>query len=266
MQHIVIDNEKCIGCGQCVKDCGTNVLYLENGKTRAKDDGCVECGHCFAVCPKEAISMPEYDCSDCGKVGSFSQFDEDEMLLALKSRRTIRHLKDHPITEEQIHKIIEAGRYSPTATNLQNVRYTVLTGNTMREFEAVCIAKIRKVIGLAKPFLSAAKTTKIEDDFLFHHAPAAILISAKKSPMDHFGADVNGALATAHMETQAESMGLGVLVSGFTIISLKLSGEARRIIGLEKGEKPVACLVIGYPAIKHRRIPPRKEAIIRMLN
>ena len=57
-----------------------------------------------------------------------------------------------------------------------------------------------------------------------------------------------------------------MLISGFTIISLKLSGKARRIIGLEKGEKPVACLVIGYPAIKHRRIPPRKAAKIRTLN
>lgn len=264
MRHIAIDEEKCIGCGQCVKDCGTSVLYLENGKAKAKDDGCVKCGHCFAICPNEAISMPEYDCSDCDQIGSFSEFDEDEMLLALKSRRTIRHFKDQPISEEQIHTIIEAGRYSPTATNLQNVRYTVLIGNTMREFERVSMAAIRKVIGLAEPFSSAAKTTRIEDDFLFHHAPVAILISAKKSPMDRFGADVNGALATAHMETQAESMGLGVLVRGFTIISMKISRKARKTIGLERGEKPVACLVIGYPSIKHRRIPPRKEAKIRI--
>ena len=47
---------------------------------------------------------------------------------------------------------------------------------------------------------------------------------------------------------------------------MKISRKARKIIGLEKGEKPVACLVIGYPAIKHRRIPPRKEATIRILN
>lgn len=39
MSGIVIDNEKCIGCGQCVKDCGTNVLYLENGKAKAKEVG-----------------------------------------------------------------------------------------------------------------------------------------------------------------------------------------------------------------------------------
>ena len=265
MRHIAIDEEKCIGCGQCAKDCGTSVLYLENGKAKAKETGCVECGHCYAICPKAAISMPEYDCSDCDRIGSFSQFDEDEMLLALKSRRTIRHFKDQPVTDEQIHKIIEAGRYSPTATNLQNIRYTVLRGEKMAEFERTSVAAIRKVIGLAKPFSPAAKSTIIEDDFLFHHAPVAILISAKKSVMDHFGADVNGAFAAAHMETQAESMGLGVLVSGFTIISMKISRKARAIIGLERGEKPVACLVIGYPSIKHRRIPPRKEAKIRIL-
>lgn len=266
MAKILIDETKCIGCGLCVKDCGTNVLHLYDGKAKGSDTGCVECGHCYAVCPQGAVSMPGYDVGDSDRVGSFAQFDEDEMLLALKSRRTVRRFTSEPVTEEQIGKIIEAGRYSPTATNLQNVRYTVLSGKTMEEFERTSIAKLRRVIGLAKPFSPEARTTHFDDDFLFHHAPVAILVSAKKNVMDHFGADVNGAFATAHMETQAESMGLGVLISGFTIICMKLSRKARRIIGLERGEKPVACLVIGHPVMKYRRIPPRKAARVRKLD
>lgn len=266
MKNISIDQTKCIGCGLCVKDCGVNELFLENGKAHSLDIGCIECGHCYSICPQGAVSMLHYDCSQEEPVGSFAQFDEDEMLRALKSRRTTRQFKDKPISDEQIYKIIEAGRYSPTATNLQNVRFTVLKGESMVEFERVSVAKIRSVIGLAKPFSASARTTQIPNDFFFHHAPVAILITAKKATMDRFGADVNGGLATAHMETQAESMGLGVLISGFTIISLRLSRKARRIVGLQRDERPVACLVLGYPVLKYRRIPPRKPANIKMLN
>ena len=265
MKNIQIDTTKCIGCGLCVKDCGVNELFLENGKAHSLDIGCIECGHCYSICPQGAVSMLHYDCSQEEPVGSFAQFDEDEMLRALKSRRTVRHFKDKPVTEEQVLKIIEAGRYSPTATNIQNVRFTVLTGETMAEFERVSVATIRRVISFAKPFSAAARTTQIPDDFLFRHAPVAILVTAKTVAMDSFGAAVNGGLATAHMETQAESMGLGVLISGFTIISLRLSCKARRIVGLQRDERPIACLVLGYPVLKHRRIPPRKPANVKIL-
>ena len=64
MNPIVINAEKCVGCSLCVKDCPNACLYLENGKAHATDTGCIECGHCFAICPQNAIRMVNYDCGE----------------------------------------------------------------------------------------------------------------------------------------------------------------------------------------------------------
>ena len=57
---IVIDREKCIGCGQCVSDCPADRLKLEEGKAVYTPE-CIQCGHCVAVCPVRAVAIPEYD-------------------------------------------------------------------------------------------------------------------------------------------------------------------------------------------------------------
>ncbi|NTV90508.1 MAG: 4Fe-4S binding protein, partial [Clostridiales bacterium] len=60
---VVFDNEKCTGCGLCIKDCVRKCLYLEAGKAKA-GEGCFDCGHCLAICPQEAVSMPDHDMTE----------------------------------------------------------------------------------------------------------------------------------------------------------------------------------------------------------
>ncbi len=297
MDHVIIDEEKCTGCGLCTKDCFVNVLYIENGKAKTKASGCAECGHCYALCPAGAISMPGYETDekdfddakadaepkgfgdaepegfddagfeDFGDSG-FEGFDDDVVLRAMKSRRSVRHFTDEPVTDDEIMKIIEAGRYSPTAVNAQNVRFTVITGSKMAEFEHAAVAFLRKSMKLAAPFSSSAKSTHIGDDFLFKGAPAAILVTAEKGAVNTMFADVNGSIAAAYMEIIAESMGLGVLYSGFTVFAARFSPKARKIAGIRMKEKPVICVVIGHPdpAFRYRRVPPRKAALIKKLD
>ena len=71
--------------------------------------------------------------------------------------------------------------------------------------------------------------------------------------------NVNAGLASAYMEIMAESLGLGVLYSGFFVVCAKISGKLRKLIQLPKGHKIVSCIIIGYPAVKYQRIVPRKE-------
>ncbi|MCR5607696.1 MAG: RnfABCDGE type electron transport complex subunit B [Lachnospiraceae bacterium] len=86
----VVDKEKCIGCGKCIKACPKHVIELipydaehvvkcsskDKGKT-VKDickTGCIGCSLCAKNCENEAITMvdnlPQIDyskCTGCGK-------------------------------------------------------------------------------------------------------------------------------------------------------------------------------------------------------
>lgn len=54
---MVINQEKCIGCGLCIPYCGPKAISIQDKKAYIDLDICVECGNCkFAkVCPKDAI-------------------------------------------------------------------------------------------------------------------------------------------------------------------------------------------------------------------
>ncbi len=51
-----IDEEKCIGCGTCAKNCSANAIEGELKKPYHIDvEKCVKCGVCFQVCPVGAV-------------------------------------------------------------------------------------------------------------------------------------------------------------------------------------------------------------------
>ncbi|HBN04765.1 MAG TPA: nitroreductase, partial [Bacteroidales bacterium] len=57
---IIIDTDKCIGCGLCVKVCKDFSLEIVDNKVRQKSEscfGCIACGHCMAICPNGAIEI-----------------------------------------------------------------------------------------------------------------------------------------------------------------------------------------------------------------
>ena len=62
---IVVDIERCKGCGVCVPTCPTNVIELAedvNGKGyhyahMANPDDCIGCANCAMVCPDAVITV-----------------------------------------------------------------------------------------------------------------------------------------------------------------------------------------------------------------
>jgi len=53
-----IDPDKCLGCGQCAKNCPTDAISETEDKTYVIDqEKCIKCGICLTVCPDKAKAV-----------------------------------------------------------------------------------------------------------------------------------------------------------------------------------------------------------------
>lgn len=251
---VLIDAEACIGCGLCRDDCPAGNIVVEDGKARVLAQDCIMCGHCVAICPRAAVSMTGFD-GEPQKIEEPMALDENALLVALRSRRSIRRFADRAVEPAVVERVIEAGRLAPTGSNAQDVSYVVLQGAGKDEAEAYAVRLFRRVLPLAKLVSSLARRVDVGDRFFFKGAPVALAVVAKD--------EVDGALAAANMALMAEACGLGVLYSGFFVTATRFSFSLRRLLGLRRGQRVVALLVIGYPAVRYRRSAPKEPAYVR---
>lgn len=59
-----VDQELCIGCGNCAAICAHDAPHITNRKAAIDTDKCVGCGRCIGVCPKDAVSTPDDEAND----------------------------------------------------------------------------------------------------------------------------------------------------------------------------------------------------------
>lgn len=252
--HIKIDREKCIGCGLCEKDCVAKNIALEDGKARVRAQDCIFCGHCAAVCPKAAVAISGYGEKPVPDQGV--RLDPESLLEVIRCRRTIRQFQDREIPESVLAQVLEAGRMTHTAKNMQDVSFIVLDKKKAK-IEQMAVRLFRRLKPLAGLFSPLARRSQIGDHFFFFHAPIVIVIAAK--------APINGALAAQNMEFVAEANGLGVLFSGFFTTAAGASRRIRKALGVPRGKKAVTTLVLGYPAVRYQRSAQREALDARYL-
>lgn len=265
-----IKKEKCIGCGLCVNDCFIKDIELIDGKANMKNIACFKCGHCIAICPKNAVSTDEYNMEEVKEYNKDDfTIDSDQLLNFIKFRRTIRHFKNKDVENDKLVKIIDAGRFTQTASNSQNVSYIVVKED-IDKLKAIALEALSEqgqtIISNLNPqtmFLeryanmwigmNEAYKEKGEDN-LFFHAPAVILVVSDS--------EVNAALASTNMELMTNALGLGTFYSGFFVRASRANNKIMTHLELDETKQIVTCMVIGYPDVKYVRTVPRKDAAI----
>lgn len=252
---IHVNANQCIGCGMCQGDCPADNISITEKKAAVKSQDCIKCGHCVAICPKAAVSMTGFDEPPI-ELEQQTIIPPQQLLDALKSRRSIRQFQNQPVEMEIVSKIIEAGRFTPSAKNAQTVSYIVLKDGLDR-YEAIAVGLFRKLLPLVKLVAPMARKFSIEDDFFFKKAPIAIMVLSQDK--------ISAALAASNMALMAEACGLGVLYNGFFSMAANRFASLRRALGLTRKEQVVATLVLGYSAVTYCRTAQKEKATVRFL-
>lgn len=55
--RIICNNEECINCKRCIKNCPMNVDILDNSRKRKNGTECILCLNCINECPKHALKL-----------------------------------------------------------------------------------------------------------------------------------------------------------------------------------------------------------------
>lgn len=267
---IEINKELCIGCGRCVYDCFPGAMTMEDGKATLSQPGnCLGCGHCIAICPRNAVTDPELE--EAAPVGT--KCDGKTLLGAMQSRRSCRHYTQEPVDEADLNMLLDAARACPTAKNLQGTRYIAVT-KAIPELLDAAISMLSSMgkaqletasdpaeLRRANNFVRWAELRQQDRTFdpLFFHAPQLLIFVSGK-------ADVrDAAAAAAYTELMAYHLGLGCLYSGYFTACCDLSAKLKELLGIQKSERVVRCLVLGYPDVKFLRTAPRKAANVTYL-
>lgn len=265
---LVYDKDKCIGCGFCVDACPClSIAQEEKGKTPHFIDGkdCILCGHCVSICPKGAVTHSRLP-MDMFKEEE-PAFDYEQIGNLLKTKRSIRHFKDEPISEDMLSKLIESVHFAPTDANSQDTGLIVMTDRTKIDaLEAYIIKGFEMYVDYA------VNTQKIPEDNLevsrsksiihsykqgknpiFHNAPCVVFCYTHK--MNGFGW-YNAAVAMDYMSLDAHAAGLGSCVIGRAMYD---TDAIAKFFSLDEDKKIYACMTLGHPKYKYRLSTPKKE-------
>lgn len=239
--QINIDTASCIRCGKCVKVCPAWIM------TQAKPgdpiglrniDSCIVCGHCAAVCPTGSVRHSSFPPDKIHPIDRNGLPSPEQVLLLCKARRSNRALSDRPVPQEAIDRILEAAHRAPTASNRQEVSFTVITDPAILDkiirFTLDTFAGIARKLEnpFVKPLLKRLRPELYAylpgfrrliaeygkgNDLILREAKTLILIHTPYA--NRFGAaDAN--LAYQNGSLMAESLGVSQIYTGFVLSAL----------------------------------------------
>ena len=271
MAFLTIDENRCKQDGICAAECPRGIITREDDRSfpkiaEADEACCMTCGHCVAVCPHSALSVKGVDIEDCPEIEKALDLSWDQAKQFLRSRRSIRLFKEKAIDRESMEQLIETARYAPTASNAQNLHWTVIEGRDKLE------ALSRETINWMKQVIEALPGSPAADYFrpvvarwntgydgILRTAQSLIVASA---PKENTNGLVDLSIALTYLELAALSLGLGTCWAGLLRAAMLATPELVESMGLPEGHTWFYPMMIGYPKFKYLRLPERKVPVI----
>jgi nitroreductase len=187
----------------------------------------------------------------------------NEVINAIKNRRSIRRYLPEQIKDEELNLILEAAVYAPSGHNDQPWHFTVIQNKELLdEFNIK-----------SKELMSKASTDWIvkmgqnEKYHVFHNAPTVVIVSGEESSNDELAYCPLGDCSAAiqNMLLSAHSIGVASCWVGLTSFIFEVQEEVQKL-NIPKGFKPLFAVTLGYSAItKEINALPRRENVINRI-
>jgi nitroreductase/NAD-dependent dihydropyrimidine dehydrogenase PreA subunit len=294
-----VDPEKCDKCGLCLENCPFRAFETdEDGIPRQKEEyECFSCYNCSVVCAVDAISTVEAYHVDAGfyataphplpskmpiqprdAEGNLDEWNAIER--AVFNRRSVRNFEDEPVPEALIRRVLEAGRFAPSAGNCQPWKFIAVTDKALiQEMDEAVYGVMNAMYAMYKddelvknlvPMYEADPNPGLYDPRLisggvgsisrrygptFLNAPAVILIAGDERAIS--GPEINVGICGQNLNLVANSLGIRACWLGFSQV-INMVPPLKAKFGVEEPWKISSGLVLGYPKFKQDGVVARE--------
>ncbi len=169
----------------------------------------------------------------------------NQVLEALKNRRSIRKYKAEQIKDAELEAVLEAGEYAPTGMGTQSPLMVVVQDKDT-------ISRLSR--------MNAAFTANPGGD-PFYGAPTVVMVLADSTDSNGFA---DGCLVMGNLLNAAYSVGLGSCWINRTREMLD-TAEGRELLrgwGIDDKYIGVGSCILGYADCPHPAAKPRKEGYV----
>lgn len=278
--NVEIDERTCTQCGQCAGICPAEVLAMEDGRLRVRDDspfGCIACGHCMMVCPENSIKVTGRGISPEDLLPlppPEERATADALAALMRARRSVRRFTDREVEADVLDRIVKTASSGPMGIPPWDVGCLIVRGRgRVQQLADEIVKGYEKFLRFFKPwvltlfrlFMRKANWEQFKHfiiplgemyvgsrregrDVLFYDAPA-VLIFHHSPYADH----VDVTIACVYAMLAAESLGLGNTIIGGAAPVLQRNRALCKRLGIPEGNTPGIALIVGYPASKFRR-------------
>lgn len=282
---LAIDKVTCTLCKRCVQVCPAGIFNLSDAGKEVEIEhveACIQCGHCAAACPSGAIEHSVFPPEQVHAVNRKALPTPEQVLSLCRIRRSNRALKPDAVPREYLDLILEAAHRAPTASNRQEVHFTLVTNpKLMRQVADITIdtfASLAKKLShpLVKPFVRMfapevyqliPRFTQMQEehnagqDPILRKTTALIFIH---TPADNrFGCE-DANLAYQNGSLMAESLGVSQVYTGFVYTAIKMDKKRRinKLLGIE--DKIHAGMALGMPIFHFTKYIDKKPNEVKV--
>lgn len=267
IKSITVDENKCIHCGMCVRDCIVQCIQFDAKKIPRYVEGgdkiCVACQHCMAICPKGALSFGGKNPADSDAAG---YGNSEDLLRLIKSRRSFRFFQKQDIPPEKLSKIADMLAFPPKGGNVDSLHFSIVgTAEKMRAIEKLTYETIA-AIPQGSPVIEFCRDNYNKGiDFIYRGAPSLVAVSVNKAKAIPGCENADPIIALSYLELYAQSLGLGTLWTDAALSVLNELPEVKAMLEIPADYELNYVMLLGVPAIKYKRTVQREPANVQII-